>query len=227
MGQVTRGYLDDRNGQVYVATQENVVAALNSENGEIVWRKILEKTERGKINALMFLNDDNNNPNSVRLGNGREDEGSLISVSGDLFSIVRGWNIHTGHVTFEWTTQNEKNNAAAHWFDRNSLLYQVIPAWDNSAVTVYEYNTKTGHANTANTRKISLKTNLAKNCDFVDSFLICTSNNEVSSINLLTGASEGIGRGSIRHQLLSVGCFFIFIFIQTKFQIFIYFTLEK
>lgn len=204
MGQVTRGYLDDRAGQAYVSTKENVVAALDAESGEIVWRQVLEKGERGSIQALLFLNDDNSNPNSVRADYGRNDEGNLISVSGETFSIVRGWSTLTGNLAFEWTTSAEKNTAEAHWFHRSSSLFQVVPSWENAVATVYEYNTKNGQILTANTKKVPLKTTRPEDCDFVDSFLVCSSNNEVLSVNLQTGASEVLAKTAERHRLLSV-----------------------
>lgn len=205
MGNVIKGFYDDRFGYLLVATEENVIAALNVDNGDIVWRRILEKSDRGSVQYLQYLNDDTiTSSNSLRVSSRQEPERFMITVAGTSFTSVRVWNIRTGNLAWEWTVQlNNARDEQSHWFSTPTSLYHVQPAWDTSSVEVTTYNIKTGHTEST-TRKIPIGTARKQDCDFVQSFMVCTNAGESFSIDLKSGAKKSISKTSTRHKVVDV-----------------------
>lgn len=188
---------------MYVSTEENVVAALSTDSGAIVWRQVLERGERGTIKYTHLINDESTNANSVRLNNKRDDDGSLITVTGSNLILVRGWNVRTGNLDWEWTI-TPKNSVDSHWFYDKSILYYVVPSWGSSTVEVHEYNARSGQFVQTVGKNISLRPFQAANCDFVKSHLVCSSNNEIISIDLRTGTSNTLAKSTVRHRTIPV-----------------------
>lgn len=203
VGKVIDGFVDDRFAQVYVSTEENVVAALSADTGSIVWRRVLERGDRGTIKYLHLINEESTNANSVRLNNKRDDDGSLITVTGSNLILVRGWNVRTGNLAWEWTI-TPKHPVDSHWFYEQSILYEVVPSWESSTAEVFEYNARTGQLVQSAARRISLRTSQAAKCDFIKSFLVCSTNDEITSTDLRTGTSASLVKTADRHRPVPV-----------------------
>lgn len=204
MGKVIKGFLDDRLGYLLVATEENVIAALNVDNGDIVWRRILEKGERGPVQHLQYVNDESISSNSLRVSNRQEPDRFMITVAGTSFISVRVWNIRTGNLAWEWTMQlNNVREERSHWFSTSTSLYHVQPASDASSIEISTYNIRTGHAEST-TRKIPIGTVQKRDCDFVQSFLVCTHAGESFAIDLMSGVKKGVSKSSVRHKVVDV-----------------------
>lgn len=204
VGKVIKGFYDDRFGYLLVGTEENVIAALNVDNGDIVWRRTLEKDDRGSLKYLHYLNDDTINSNSLRVNSRQEPDRFMITVTGTSFTMVRVWNIRTGNLAWEWTLQlNNVRDEKSHWFSTSSSLYHVQPAWDASNVEVTTYNIKTGHTETT-TQKIPIGTVQEQDCDFVHSFLVCTNAGESFAIDLVSSVKKSISKSLARHNVVNV-----------------------
>ncbi|KAG8036512.1 hypothetical protein G9C98_003834 [Cotesia typhae] len=123
--------------KLIVATEENVVAALNLKSGQILWRRVLERGYAGKIHALGGISD-----------------GKLISVSGGVPAIVRVWDLATGHILNEWplAEQNPERLEDVKWHLKDGTLHHILPIY-SSGVEVTLYDSKTGEK--LDTRKVS------------------------------------------------------------------------
>ncbi|XP_011504565.1 PREDICTED: ER membrane protein complex subunit 1 [Ceratosolen solmsi marchali] len=123
--------------KIIVATEENVIAALNIKTGQILWRRVLEKGYAGRIRAFSNVADD-----------------ELILVNGGVPAIVRYWNLTTGHILNEWpiAEQNPDRIEDVQWHINDGTLYHILPIY-NSGVEVTAYDSKTGEK--LKSRKIS------------------------------------------------------------------------
>ncbi|KAG7213130.1 hypothetical protein KM043_002446 [Ampulex compressa] len=123
--------------KMIVATEENVIAALNLKSGQILWRRVLEKGCAGRIRAL-----------------GGVADGHLISVSGGVPAIVRAWDLATGHLLHEWpiAEQNSDRIEDVKWNIKNGTLRHILPIY-NSGVEVTSYDSRTGEK--LKTRRVS------------------------------------------------------------------------
>lgn len=192
-----------------VGTEENVIAALNVDNGDIVWRRILEKDDRGSLQYLQYLNDDTINSNSVRVSGRQEPDRYMITVTGTSFTLVRVWNIRTGNLASEWSLQsNNVRDEKSHWFSTSTTLYHVKSVWDTSNAEVTAYNIKTGQIETT-TQKIQFGTVQEQDCDFVQSFLVCTNAGENFAIDLVSKVKKTISKSSTRHKIVNVSSFMV------------------
>lgn len=203
VGKVITGFYDDRLGYLLVGTEENVIAALNVDNGDIVWRRILEKGDRASLQYLQYLNDDTINSNSLRISGRQEPDRFMITVTGTSFILVRVWNIRTGNLAWEWTLQlNNVRDEMSHWFSASSTIYHVVPAWDTSNVEVTAYNIKSGQTEIT-TRKIQIGAVQKQDCDFVRSFMVCTNAGDSFSIDLVSTVKKSISKSSLRHKVIN------------------------
>lgn len=114
--------------KIIVATEENVIAALNLKSGQILWRRVLERGSGGRIRAL----------------SGIENE-LLISVSGGIPAIVRVWDLASGHIINEWplTERNPDRIEDVKWYIKDGILNHILPIF-NSGVEITSYDSKTG-----------------------------------------------------------------------------------
>lgn len=188
-----------------MGTEQNVIAALNVDNGDIVWRRVLEKDDRGSLQHLHYLNDDAANSNSLRVSSRQEPDRFMITVTGTSYTLIRVWNIRTGNLAWEWTLQLNSNvrDVKSHWFSTSSSLYHVHPSWKTSTVEVTTYNIKTGYTETA-TRKIPIDGVQKQDCDFVHSFLVCTNADGSFAIDLVSGNKKSISKSLTRHKAVNV-----------------------
>ncbi|XP_029663445.1 ER membrane protein complex subunit 1 isoform X2 [Formica exsecta] len=123
--------------KIIVATEENVIAALNLKSGQILWRRVLEKGYGGHIRTL-----------------GGVADGDLISVSGGVPAIVRAWDLATGHILNEWpiAEPNTDRIKDVKWHIKDGTLHHILPIY-NSGVEVTSYDSKTGEK--LKTRRVS------------------------------------------------------------------------
>ncbi|XP_043249487.1 ER membrane protein complex subunit 1 isoform X2 [Colletes gigas] len=123
--------------KIIVATEENVIAALNLKSGQILWRRVLEKGSAGHIHAL-----------------GGVADGDLVSVSGGVPAIVRAWDLATGHILHEWpiAEQNPDRIKDVKWHIKDGTLHHILPIY-SSGVEVTSYDSKTGDK--LKTRRVS------------------------------------------------------------------------
>ncbi|XP_011630029.1 ER membrane protein complex subunit 1 isoform X2 [Pogonomyrmex barbatus] len=123
--------------KIIVATEENVIAALNLKSGQILWRRVMEKGYGGRIRTLGGIAD-----------------GDLISVSGGVPAIVRAWDLATGHIINEWpiAEQNTDRIKDVKWHIKDGTLHHILPIY-NSGVEVTSYDSKTGEK--LKTRRVS------------------------------------------------------------------------
>ncbi|XP_076672940.1 ER membrane protein complex subunit 1 isoform X1 [Andrena cerasifolii] len=123
--------------KIIVATEENVIAALNLKSGQILWRRVLEKGYAGHIRAL-----------------GGASDGDLVSVSGGVPAIVRAWDLAAGHIIHEWpiAEQNPDRIKDVKWHIKDGTLHHILPIY-NSGVEVTSYDSKTGDK--LKTRRVS------------------------------------------------------------------------
>ncbi|XP_017778048.1 PREDICTED: ER membrane protein complex subunit 1 [Nicrophorus vespilloides] len=108
--------------RVVIATEENVLASLNLKNGQIVWRQLLEHSDVHSI-ELMHL----------------DTEVITVSGNGNIY-YVRGWDLNTGVLQYEWSLSTEKSGK---WIATKTHLIHVV-AVVNSHVEVTKYEIKTG-----------------------------------------------------------------------------------
>lgn len=202
VGKIITGFYDDRLGYFLVGTEENVIAALNVDNGDIVWRRILEKGDRASLQYLQYLNDDTINSNSLHISGRQEPDRFMITVTGTSLILVRVWNIRTGNLAWEWTLQsNNVRGDKSHWFATSSTIYHAVPAWDMSNIEVTAYNIKTGQIENT-TPKIQIGTVRKEDCDFVQSFIVCTDAENSFSIDLMSTIKKSISKSSVRHKIV-------------------------
>lgn len=204
MGKLIDGFYDDRIGHLLVGTEENVIAALSVDNGDIIWRRVLETGDRGSIQYLQSLNEDANSANSLRVSGRQEQDRFMITVTGTSFVLVRVWNIQTGNLAWEWNMQlSTTSNDRSHWFSTTSSLYHVQPNWSASTVEVTAYNIKTGQIETS-TRPISTGSSQKRNCDFLQSFLVCLNAGEIVATDLVSTAKKVVANSANRHKIVNV-----------------------
>ncbi|XP_047343681.1 ER membrane protein complex subunit 1 isoform X1 [Vespa velutina] len=141
--------------KIIVATEENVIAALNLKTGQILWRRVLEKGYAGRIRTL-----------------GGVADGDLISVSGGVPALVRAWDLATGHILNEWPIAEQNSDRhdstfrsfstlglytanrieEVKWHIKDGTLHHILPIY-NSGVEVTSYDSKTGEK--LKSRKVS------------------------------------------------------------------------
>lgn len=113
--------------KLYVATDQNVVAALNYDDGEIIWRRVLEKGENGLVKLL------------IHYGN------ELVTVSGSNVAVVRFWDTALGFINNQYsvTLPADINGGEFIWFIRDNELYcaSVLPG---KRIMVSAFNIKNG-----------------------------------------------------------------------------------
>ncbi|XP_035440755.2 ER membrane protein complex subunit 1 isoform X2 [Spodoptera frugiperda] len=121
--------------KIIVATEENVLAALNLKTGQVVWRHVFESASTGNIQLLQITE-------------------KVVTVSGSNPYLVRGWNSATGVLQFEWslTLQNDEQADFSEWWVQNDMLVHMLPVF-GSHIEVTMYNLATGQ-NKGSTTKL-------------------------------------------------------------------------
>ncbi|XP_043271773.1 ER membrane protein complex subunit 1 isoform X2 [Venturia canescens] len=153
--------------KIIVATEENVVAALNK-SGQILWRRILEKGSTGKIRYL-----------------GGVADGELISVNGGVPAIVRAWDLASGHILNVWPVaeQNPDRLEDVKWHIKNGTLHHILPLY-NSGIEVTSFDSKTGEK--LKVRKVSAPfIDRETQCTLAPPYLACLKGDDAVAILFL------------------------------------------
>lgn len=124
VGKVIYSSIDSASKSVFVATEDNVVASINLLDGTLKWRKVLETSNYGKIQAFSVGNE-------------------VVTVSGIGPYLVRGWNLRSGFMTYEWVISSSGNNNI-HWTIDSNKVYQVRFPKDGIA-EITAHHLKTGN----------------------------------------------------------------------------------
>uniref|UniRef100_A0A2A4K944 ER membrane protein complex subunit 1 n=1 Tax=Heliothis virescens TaxID=7102 RepID=A0A2A4K944_HELVI len=121
--------------KIIVATEENVLAALNLKTGQVVWRHVFESTSTGNI-QLLHVSD------------------KVVTVTGSNPYLVRGWDSSTGVLIWEWslTLQNDEQADFSEWWVQNNMLVHMLPMF-GSHIEVSMYHLMTGQ-NRGSTSKL-------------------------------------------------------------------------
>ncbi|GAB6018573.1 hypothetical protein CHUAL_000265 [Chamberlinius hualienensis] len=143
--------------KIIVATEENVLAALNQHTNQTIWRQVLESNKDGKIVAIA--------------ANGN----AILSVSGEN-PLVRSWDSTTGILNWETSltssTPGSLHNSLYRFRVKDSLVV-VAECQEYKSVTFKSINYQTGELR--NSQKIPAPWFLKNTkCQFTsDSFFVC------------------------------------------------------
>ncbi|XP_049871147.1 ER membrane protein complex subunit 1 [Pectinophora gossypiella] len=143
--------------RLIVATEENVLAALNLKTGSLVWRQVLETASAGNIQMLYLTPSD-----------------QAVTVSGVNPYLVRGWDVATGVLAWEWslTLQDDERADFSEWWVSQNRLMHMLPAF-GSHLEVTWYNVVTGE-NSGHTSKLPA-TWSNEGCVFTAPYYTCVS----------------------------------------------------
>lgn len=167
--------------QLIVTTEENVLAALNTKTGDLLWRKVLEKGDRGSIRLLHI-------PNNWERPATEEE---LITVSGSSPALVRGWNARTGNIEWEWTLTPTTPLAATNaiWFYDTLYLYHVVPVF-GSHIELTAYFASTGQQVKSTTTRIAAAWITQESCVLASTVYACAVKGQVIGIDLIAESNE-------------------------------------
>lgn len=169
-----------------VATEENVLAALSSKTGEILWRRIFETDDsRGEIKFLHVSREQRNVVNR----NGDPDPFGIITVSGHNPALIRGWDINTGNLAWEWPLVAIGDNSHGKYFFKDSYIHHVMPVW-GSHIEVTEYHASTGQPKTSKSSRISAGWISEKNCVFTSQYFTCLVKEQLLVLDILANENN-------------------------------------
>ncbi|KAK9877916.1 hypothetical protein WA026_020140 [Henosepilachna vigintioctopunctata] len=162
--------------RVIVATEENVLACLNIKNGEILWRQEMENSG-GQQTELFYVNKE------------------ITTVSdGENTWYVRGWEINTGILLWEWTVNSEPESLKIYWSIYNRELISVN-IFDSFSVQVNVYSLESGDIQKRKTIEVPglwMKGNIR--CITIKNFLACLKKNggleAITYINLFSDLND-------------------------------------
>ncbi|CAB3236109.1 unnamed protein product [Arctia plantaginis] len=151
--------------KIIVATEENVLAALNLKTGQVVWRHVFESASTGNIQLLHVTE-------------------KVVTVSGSNPYLVRGWDSATGVLLWEWslTLQNEDHVDFSEWWVQNNMLVHMVPIF-GTHIEVTMYNVFNGQNKGASSKLPAPWTN--EGCVLSAPYYTCISG-DVSSGLLLS-----------------------------------------
>lgn len=125
IGDIKYSQIDSRAKRVFVATQENAVAALSLGSGTIVWRQILEK---GPAGSVLFFHASAN---------------SIVAVSQN--NIVRVFNSDNGVLLTQWSFPLDVNHVK--FIVEGGNFYAVEPSPSTQTILVHTYKLASGTLN--------------------------------------------------------------------------------
>nr|XP_049693308.1 ER membrane protein complex subunit 1 isoform X1 [Helicoverpa armigera] len=151
--------------KIIVATEENVLAALNLKTGQVVWRHVFESASAGNI-QLLHVSD------------------KVVTVTGSNPYLVRGWDSSTGVLIWEWslTLQNDDQADFSEWWVQNNMLVHMLPMF-GSHIEVSMYHLMTGQNRGATAKLPASWTN--DGCVLTPPYYTCVSG-EMKSQQLLS-----------------------------------------
>lgn len=163
-----------------VVTEENVLAALSSRNGEILWRRVLETDDsRGDIKFLYVTRDSKN----IASHSSDVDPFGVITVSGSNPVLFRGWDITNGNLAWEWSLTPTTEGDAQYFF-KDQNIYHVLPVW-NSHIEITEYHASSGQQRKPTTTKITAGWITKDRCVLSSSYFACLVKEQLITIDLL------------------------------------------
>lgn len=149
--------------RVIVATEENVLASLNSKTGQIVWRQIFEEPLNLQIEFLHVDND-------------------VLTVSQTTNGwIIRTWDPHFGILQNEWTITVEKPTKG-EWLVNNNELIHLVPV-EGSHLEVTTYKRHSGEIK-GKSKRISASW-ISNNCVLTQSSYVCLISNNLYYLDVL------------------------------------------
>ncbi|CAK1541268.1 unnamed protein product [Leptosia nina] len=145
--------------KIIVATEENVLAALNLKTGQVMWRHVFESASSGDIQLLHFSDGD-----------------KVTTVTGSNPYLVRGWDPTTGVLLWEWPISIIDTERAhlSEWWVQNGMLVHLLPAF-GSHLEVTMYNLMTGSNRGATSKLPTVWTN--DGCILTPPYYTCISGN--------------------------------------------------
>lgn len=167
------------NNRIIAITEENVLAALSLKTGEILWRKVFEKSNRGELKLLHVQNE---------MPNVSEE---IITISGSNPALLRGWNSGTGNMEWEWslTPTSPVNTANTLWFYDKLYIYHIVPVY-NSHIELTVYFGSTGQQIKPTTTRISTPWITKDGCVLAAPYFVCTVKNQILAIDLTSESNE-------------------------------------
>lgn len=165
-----------------MVTEENVLAAISSKNGDILWRRLLETdASRGDVKFL-HVNKDSRN---VARQSSEGDPFGVITVSGNSPILFRGWDVNTGNLAWEWSIiPTSENSQHSQFFFKDNHIYHVLPVW-NSHIEVTEYYATTGQQRTGTTSKITAGWITKEKCLLNSNYFACLVKDQLLVLDLL------------------------------------------
>lgn len=173
--------------KIIVATEDNVLAAISSKDGELLWRRIFESDDnRGEIKFLHV----NQQTKTVIQQNSRNTL-DIVTVSGITPFLVRGWDINNGNLAWEWSLTPTVPEKAldSMWFLKDSNLYHILPVW-GSHIELSEYHASTGNQVKSTTTRISASWIVKDKCVLSKSNFACLSKDQLLVLDLLADNSN-------------------------------------
>lgn len=165
-----------------VVTEENVLAAISSKNGDILWRRILEtEPTRGNVNFLYVTRDSKN----IVSRSSDTDPFGIITASGSNPILFRGWDINNGNLAWEWSiTPTSENAENSQYFFKEANIYHVVPVW-NSHIEITEYQASTGQQRSATTSKVTAGWITKEKCLLSSNYFACLVKDQLLVLDLL------------------------------------------
>ncbi|CAH2239621.1 jg19142 [Pararge aegeria aegeria] len=158
--------------RIIVATEENVLAALNLKTGQVVWRHVFESASSGNIQLL-------------HVGE------KITTVTGSNPYLVRGWDSASGVLMWEWTLalQNDQQAVYSEWWVQNNKLVHLLPVI-GSHLEVTMYNLLTGSNRGATSKLPAVWNN--DGCVLTAPYYTCVSGNMGSQILLSLDVTSNV-----------------------------------
>lgn len=170
------------NDLMLVTTEENVVAAVVTKTGDILWRQILEKDTRGQIQFSATFTETSANAQQP----------TFLTINGvGNPSLVRGWDPMNGNLLWEWslTLANPERIEAEYWFYDNLMLYHVLAFW-GSHLEVTQYMASSGQQLKSGTSRITTPWIVKGACVMAKPFFVCGIKSQVLAVNLVSDNGE-------------------------------------
>ncbi|KAH6936801.1 hypothetical protein HPB50_023008 [Hyalomma asiaticum] len=113
--------------RIVVATEKNVLASLNTRNGALAWRQVLEHD--GSMHTV-------------------SSSGELITVSGNA-PFVRSWDVHTGVLQWEKTLPRSSTPLVRYDVNSHASELTTVEVHPGSHVVATVYNLRNGEMKTS------------------------------------------------------------------------------
>lgn len=151
--------------RIIVATEENVLASLSLETGDIQWRQVLEDPRGAQIELLQV---------------GKE----ITTISGSNNTwLVRTWEISSGSLLDEWSLSADRTVPSAFTVAAGKLFHLVPIKGSHLEISVYSTKNKLTGKETR--RVVAPWMGDASSCATAGSFYACLTLGELHFINLL------------------------------------------